>query len=237
MTTKLIEAFPKRGGRFQIEPDASSGSYFWAAGWLFPITKDLLSRKDAPTLTRDEFARVLSAYETKQLLPTQVVLSVIVRDWPKSRSQIDQDFPGILYSLPDSFQKVSRKDHLADSIMTRVVLAPFANQPSNMTDLGRLRVQECERVVALQTELTKCGAKVIEEGDTLTVDRDLQRPPHGDVFRDSGIESARHKTPESRLREEDVPEFLPEAGGRAAARTGRGDLGGEGRPTHAPADG
>ena len=37
------------------------------------------------------------------------------------------------------------------------------------TDLGRLRVQECERVVALRTELTKCGAKVVEEGDTLTV--------------------------------------------------------------------
>src|SRR5688572_33109267 len=37
------------------------------------------------------------------------------------------------------------------------------------TNLGRLRVQECERVVALRTELTKCGAKVIEEGDTLTV--------------------------------------------------------------------
>ncbi len=30
-------------------------------------------------------------------------------------------------------------------------------------------MQECERVVALRTELTKCGAKVIEEGDTLTV--------------------------------------------------------------------
>ena len=37
------------------------------------------------------------------------------------------------------------------------------------TDLGRLRVQECERVAALRTELTKCGAIVIEEGDTLTV--------------------------------------------------------------------
>jgi 3-phosphoshikimate 1-carboxyvinyltransferase len=35
--------------------------------------------------------------------------------------------------------------------------------------LGRLRVQECERVAALRTELTRCGAKVIEEGDTLTV--------------------------------------------------------------------
>jgi len=37
------------------------------------------------------------------------------------------------------------------------------------TDLGRLRLQETERVVALRTELTKCGAKVEEQGDTLTV--------------------------------------------------------------------
>ena len=41
--------------------------------------------------------------------------------------------------------------------------------PVIFTDLGRLRVQECERVVALRAELTKCGAKVIEAGDTLTV--------------------------------------------------------------------
>ena len=44
------------------------------------------------------------------------------------------------------------------------------------TGLGRLRVQECERVVALRTELTKCGAKVVEEGDTLTV---YPSPLHG----------------------------------------------------------
>ena len=31
MTSKLMEVFPKNGGTFQIEPDASSGSYFWAA--------------------------------------------------------------------------------------------------------------------------------------------------------------------------------------------------------------
>jgi 3-phosphoshikimate 1-carboxyvinyltransferase len=33
MTAKVIEAFPKSGGTFQIEPDASGGSYFLAAGW------------------------------------------------------------------------------------------------------------------------------------------------------------------------------------------------------------
>ena len=53
--------------------------------------------------------------------------------------------------------------------MTAIVLAPFSNRPVNFIDLGRLRLQECERVVALRTELTKCGAKVVEEGDTLTV--------------------------------------------------------------------
>src|SRR5471032_3193325 len=35
MTSKLIKVFPKSGGSFQMEPDASSGSYFLATGWLF----------------------------------------------------------------------------------------------------------------------------------------------------------------------------------------------------------
>ena len=53
--------------------------------------------------------------------------------------------------------------------MTALTIAPLADRTSRFTDLGRLRVQECERVVALRTELSKCGAKVVEDGDTLTV--------------------------------------------------------------------
>jgi 3-phosphoshikimate 1-carboxyvinyltransferase len=53
--------------------------------------------------------------------------------------------------------------------MTAIMLAPFSDRAVRFTDLGRLRVQECERVAALRTELTRCGAKVTEEGDTLTV--------------------------------------------------------------------
>src|SRR6478752_10846774 len=36
MTSKLIEALPKNGGTFQIEPDASSASYFLAAAQIAP---------------------------------------------------------------------------------------------------------------------------------------------------------------------------------------------------------
>jgi 3-phosphoshikimate 1-carboxyvinyltransferase len=53
--------------------------------------------------------------------------------------------------------------------MTAIVLAPFSMNMIRFTDLGRLRLQETERVKALRTELTKCGAKVEEKGDTLTV--------------------------------------------------------------------
>lgn len=65
--------------------------------------------------------------------------------------------------------EVSRTKDLGDSIMTAIVVAPFADHPVRFTNLGRLRVQECERVLALRTELTKCGARVEEDGDTLTV--------------------------------------------------------------------
>ena len=53
--------------------------------------------------------------------------------------------------------------------MTAIVLAPFADRPKTFVDLGRLRVQESERVAALRDELRKCGAVVTEDGDTLCV--------------------------------------------------------------------
>ena len=50
MTAKLIEVFPKRGGKFQIEPDASSGSYFWGAGDILPNPISVRSEEDTKRL-------------------------------------------------------------------------------------------------------------------------------------------------------------------------------------------
>ncbi|MBS0243483.1 MAG: 3-phosphoshikimate 1-carboxyvinyltransferase [Proteobacteria bacterium] len=94
---------------------------------------------------------------------------------PESGMQADQQFRELILSEPWR-QSYSRMRDLADSIMTAIVLAPFAPAPTEFTDLGRLRVQECERVLALKTELTRCGARVEESGDTLTV---YPGPLHG----------------------------------------------------------
>jgi 3-phosphoshikimate 1-carboxyvinyltransferase len=128
MTRKLIDAFPHKGGDFQIEPDASSASYFCAAKFLLGSAIDIMA------------------------FPTS--------DW-----QIDAAFPKFL-PLP---AEVSRATQLGDSIMTAAIVAAFGDRPAKLASLERLRVQECERVEALRNELTRCGVKVIEEGETLTI--------------------------------------------------------------------
>ena len=190
MTRELVKVFPACGGEFQIEPDASSGSYFWAAGGTAPTEKNTYEAED-------------DAGNTVLISGQSFDWTVRVRDWPASSWQIDARFPQslslLLSATPGEFATdsaeelaekhgkewrqtvqskpmdgiesfaISRATDLGDSIMTAIVVAPFAIQSFDFTDLGRLRVQECERVVALRTELTRCGAKVVEAGDTLTV--------------------------------------------------------------------
>src|SRR3954470_18145556 len=139
MTLRLMEVFPEGGGEFQIEPDCSSASYFLSAGALLPETQ----------------------------------LEVVA--WPDSGWQVDARFEAFAATLGANrkdgsigMEELSRV-HEGDSIMTAIALAPLLSYPTRFTDLGRLRVQESERVAALRTELTKCGAKVVEDGDTLEI--------------------------------------------------------------------
>jgi len=182
MTSKMIESFPQKGGEFQVEPDASSGSYFIAA------------QKIAEPPTQMEYSE-----QWKTEVPTQYLNSITVISWPDSGCQIDERFQffpttgallhhflelgenpfsvdlkawdKFVWDTPDNLKEavISRNADLGDSIMTAIVISPFMDDPIRFTDLGRLRLQETERVVALRTELTKCGARVEEQGDTLTV--------------------------------------------------------------------
>jgi 3-phosphoshikimate 1-carboxyvinyltransferase len=151
MTSKLVATFPRAGGGFQIEPDASNASYFWAASFLSCFWEPLQPVRNQ---TKPFPARVHT-----------LASSVEIKGGPASDWQVDAAFPRHL-PLPAA---VSRRRDLGDSIMTAIVLAPFSQEPVCFTDLGRLRAQECERVAALRTELTRCGVKVVEDGDTLTV--------------------------------------------------------------------
>lgn len=140
MTSRLVETFPRQGGTLLIEPDASSGSYFHAANWL-------LMTGSATADSR-----------------------ITVGNWPASGWQVDEKFTRFVIPGQRALPPViSRQNDLGDSIMGAIVLAPLAAKTVSFTDLGRLRLQECERVKSLRTELSKCGAQVFEEGESLRV--------------------------------------------------------------------
>ncbi len=178
MTAEMVKAFPKSGGKFQIEPDASSGSYFLAADWI-----QWVSFRGTRT-------------------PQDTLDWIRVNHWPASDLQIDARYRELRKLEKET---MSRQTEIADSIMIAITKAPlnpapiksqfaYPNQSTDgpgvepipgarvFKDLGRLRVQECERVVALRTELQKCGARVDEHGDTLTVHSNfaLHRPYNDD---------------------------------------------------------
>ena len=202
MTAELIKVFPQTGGRFQVEPDASSGSYFLAATTLVPVSSSNVA---------------VEGHEGQgSVFKARYQSSVSIAHWPTSGWQIDERFMVHAASFvikPEAFESplplgegiiasavkgaravrssapgagdveggkgsghrapiprvVSRLTDLGDGIMTLITIAPLSGEAWKFTDLGRLRVQECERVVALRTELSRCGAKVVEAGDTLTV--------------------------------------------------------------------
>jgi len=149
MTCELAKMIPPKSAVFPIDPDASSAGYFWGLNWL---------------LARPTWQASSTAGSKVEV----VLRQRFVEGW-----QIDAKLPRYLQSLP---LQLSRKDDLGDSIMMAIVLAPFCERGLLFTDLGRLRVQECERVAALRTELTRCGAEVVEYDDCLRVSNS---PVHG----------------------------------------------------------
>ena len=123
MTRRMLEVFPRSGGVFQIEPDASTASYFYAVNAMFP---------DAS--------------------PVQVVACQPSRSAGGSGWQIDAEFPRLTPTAPTveergsalgrTTQFISRGVDLGDSIMTAITIAPLAKCPFHFTNLGVLRKQE-----------------------------------------------------------------------------------------------
>ncbi len=148
MTTKLIDAFPRDGGIFQIEPDASSGSYFLGADWLLQTAGSGASRISVNHWPATGWQ--------------------IDEDFQKFFGPKAAGCDG--GQATAMMTEISREDDLGDSIMTAAVLAPFMTEPVRLTHLKRLRMQETERVSALRTELMKCGARISEQGDSLQVE-------------------------------------------------------------------
>jgi 3-phosphoshikimate 1-carboxyvinyltransferase len=136
-------------GAIQVEGDASTASYFLAAGALGggPVRVTGVGR--ASIQGDVEFADVLERMG-----------AAIDRgdDWieaasgPRGLSGIEVDCVAI-----------------PDAAMTLAVVALFARGPTTLTGIASWRVKETDRIAAMATELAKLGAKVDARDDRMTI--------------------------------------------------------------------
>ena len=135
-------------GEILVEGDASSASYFLAAGAIAggPVRVAGVGRDSIQGDVR--FAEVL------EKMGARVAYGP---DW------IEVTGAGTLKPIDMDL------NHIPDAAMTAAVAALFANGPSTIRNIGSWQVKETDRITAMATELRKLGAIVAEGPDYLKI--------------------------------------------------------------------
>jgi 3-phosphoshikimate 1-carboxyvinyltransferase len=136
-------------GKIYVEGDASSASYFLAAGAIGggPVRVEGVGRDSIQGDVR--FTDVLQRMGAEVSLDEN---SIEVKGSGKKLRAIDMDM-----------------NHIPDAAMTVAVMALFADGPSTIRNVGSWRVKETDRIRAMATELRKLGAEVDEGSDFLRI--------------------------------------------------------------------
>lgn len=137
-------------GSIHVEGDASSASYFLAAGVIGggPLRVEGVGRS---SIQGDvAFAEALKAVGARIRMED---------NW------IEAEAPegGCLKAFDMDF------NHIPDAAMTLAVLALFCDGPCRLSNIASWRVKETDRISAMATELRKLGAQVEEGEDWLRV--------------------------------------------------------------------
>ncbi|HJU70207.1 MAG TPA: 3-phosphoshikimate 1-carboxyvinyltransferase, partial [Paucimonas sp.] len=135
-------------GSIHVEGDASSASYFLAAGAIAggPVRVEGVGR--------DSIQGDVRFVEALERMGATITMG---DNWIEAKSN------GVLKAIDADF------NHIPDAAMTIAVAALYANGPSTLRNIGSWRVKETDRIAAMATELRKLGASVEEGADYLRV--------------------------------------------------------------------
>ena len=134
-------------GEIFVEGDASSASYFLAAGAL---AGDI----EVKGIGKNSIQGDIKFTEALTLMGAEI--------------QILEG--SIKASKASTLQAVNLDcNHIPDAAMTLAVLALFANGTTKLHNIGSWRVKETDRIKAMATELKKLGAEVVEGEDFIEI--------------------------------------------------------------------
>ena len=143
-------------GTIHVEGDASSASYFLAAGTIAggPIRVEGVGKNSIQGDVR--------FVEALRMMGANITMG---DNWIEASSN------GVLKAIDTDF------NHIPDAAMTIAVAALYADGTSVLRNIASWRVKETDRLAAMATELRKLGAIVEEGSDYLSVTPPQQLTP------------------------------------------------------------
>ena len=148
---------------YNVEPDASSASYFFAAAAL------TRGRVTVPYLHLDSTQGDIQFVQVLEQMGCQVTVSDvgITVTGPQQLRGIDVDMRAI-----------------SDTALTLAAIAPFADSKVTIRNIEHTRWQETDRIHAMVTELQKLGVPVVEHRDGLEISPAPITPAAIDTYED-----------------------------------------------------
>jgi 3-phosphoshikimate 1-carboxyvinyltransferase len=145
-------------GEIYVEGDASSASYFLAAGAISGLNGGGPVRVEG--VGRASIQGDVRFTETLERMGANIQLG---DNWIESGASPQAVRRGKLKAVAADF------NHIPDAAMTVAVAALFADGPSTLRNIGSWRVKETDRIAAMANELRKLGATVEEGADYLRI--------------------------------------------------------------------
>jgi 3-phosphoshikimate 1-carboxyvinyltransferase len=139
---------------YQVEPDASAASYFFAAA---AITGGQVTVLDIPEQSIQGDVRFVDVLEDMGCRVERCSSGITVHGRPLRGIDVDMN-------------------DISDMVMTLAAVACFADGPTTIRNVAHIRHKETDRIAALATELRRIGAVVEEACAGLTI---VPGPLHG----------------------------------------------------------
>jgi 3-phosphoshikimate 1-carboxyvinyltransferase len=151
---------------YDIEPDASAASYFFA---LAAVTGGTITVAHLPASSRQGDVAFVDVLETMGC-------------------HVQRAEDGITISGPDSLAGIEiDMNAISDTVPTLAAIAPFATGPVAIRNVAHIRVKETDRIAAVVNELRRMAVDVEELEDGLIVKPSQPRPATIETYDDHRI--------------------------------------------------
>jgi 3-phosphoshikimate 1-carboxyvinyltransferase len=141
-----------RAVRYQVEPDASTASYFLASAAL-----------TGKTVTLPGLSREVTHQGDIEIVDFLHQMGCQVDADPEADGAVRLTGPAQLHGVDVNMQNSS------DVFMTLACVAPFADTPTTIEGIGNTRVKESDRIAACAENLLRLGIRVEEGPDWIRI--------------------------------------------------------------------